>query len=457
MEYGDKVLQEKNWIPVPDEGWNIEAATAGNPAVQFLNGTWNFTIRERNKEAGFIRIEDDQRFAWDDTEGKLLPQDNYQPDPFEEDFYRRDPEFKDWKPIPVPANWETEAMSKQIFAHCSLDLDNVVGYYRRTFKVPEEWMESGQVILQAEGIAASAEIYVNEERVIYHDGGFIPFQVDISDYLKSDTDNLIAIKVVKADISTVHDNSGQWMLSGIYKDIFLFHVPEVYVSDFGVITDYDDTDSQGSLDLKLQLNKEIREECKINTILYKWDQEQFVKEVTTPLKPGTDDINIQINYLDIQPWNPEEPFLYKLECQLIIEGRVVERVREEIGFYRITGEEGIFKLNGKHIVIQGVTRHQILQTRGRALTTGDMIKEIRMMKEANVTGVRSHPYPFDTRFIKLCARYGLLVATEYCLCGYNCWGNPWAISEEKTYPEPETEFDQGYRMLFNERYHYFAP
>ncbi|HHY82897.1 MAG TPA: hypothetical protein GX505_09510 [Clostridiales bacterium] len=457
MDYASKIINRINWIPIPNEGWNIEAATEGNEDVLFLNGTWEFTIRDRDKKAGWYSIDEQIRYAWDENEKKLLPLLDYQQDSFESDFYLFQPAYKEWNYIIVPSNWEREAFSKHVFAHCSLIHDDVVGYYRRFFEVPESW-DSGRIILQAEGISVSAEVYINEKRVGYHDGGFVPFQMDVTEFIEKGKINLIAIRVVKGDISTVHDSSGQWMMGGIYKDIFLFHVPETHICDFEVKTDYDFLTGIGVADISIKINQQVENDnWQIQTILYAYDTDEILYEYESSLIAGANSHKCHHVFKDILPWSMEEPNLYRLECVLLREGTVIERVREEIGFRRFSADGAVFLLNGKHITIRGVTRHDNLEVRGYALTVGDMIKDIMLMKEANIDGVRSHPYPFDSRFVKLCARYGLLVAVEYCLCGYNSWGNQWTLSEEETYPLPEESFDQNYRKLFNERYHYFAP
>jgi beta-galactosidase/beta-glucuronidase len=110
-------------------------------------------------------------------------------------------------------------------------------------------------------------------------------------------------------------------------------------------------------------------------------------------------------------------------------------------------------LNGKRIVLRGVVRHEIKLNRGRALTLGDLREEIGLMRRAGIDAVRSHPYPFDPRFFKLCARAGIAVMTELYLCGYDSWGTPWVMSETPTAPRPESEIEPGYLALLRERHH----
>ena len=443
-------LAERTWIPVPDEGWSVPPASAANPAVRFLNGTWDFTVRPRDKARGWRGL-DGRWWRWNADAQALQPHEDDEPRGLDADFMAEEPAGVDWQPIAVPGNWEQQAFSQHVFAHASLPLEDVVGYYRRRFDVPGEWTEGGRVILQAEGIAASAEVYVNGRFATYHDGGFVPFQADVTDLLIAG-ENRIAIRVVKADVSTVHDSSGQWMLSGIWRDIFLFHVGDAHVTDLHVRPDYDAEARAGELTLAVQAAGGATE---IQAVLLPWEDGEAVLTGRAAVSGGRAELKLRSAHL--APWTPETPTLYRLECRLMAGGQVVERVREEVGFRRFSADGERFLINGRPFLIRGVTRHEIKQTRGRSLSVADMEEEIRLMRQANVNGVRSHPYPFDPRWVKLCARHGIVVCSGYCLCGYNSWGNPWTLSEVPTYPKHESTFDAGYRELFQNRYWTFAP
>ncbi len=330
----------------------------------------------------------------------------------------------------------------------------MVGYYRRTFDVPAAWLDGGRGILQAEGIAASAEVYINEQCICYHDGGFVPFQMDVTAALTEGAENLIAVRVVKADISTVHDNSGQWMLSGIWRDLFLFHVPAAHITDCSVHVDFDSADGTGTATAAVHCSPAANG-LALRAALLGWETDDVLAAADTEVAGGA--ATVAVGSTAIRAWNPEQPHLYRLRLELVDGREVLETIGEQVGFCRFEAQGERFLLNGRPFLIRGVTRHEIKQGCGRTLSVADMRHEIRLMREAGITGVRSHPYPFDPRWIRLCARHGILVCSGFCLCGYNSWGNPWAMSEEPTYPAHELDFDPGYRHLFSERYHYFAP
>jgi hypothetical protein len=226
-----------------------------------------------------------------------------------------------------------------------------------------------------------------------------------------------------------------------------------------VAPDFDPATKKAHLDVQLR-GSHCTKDTTVNAVLYPWDSDEPVAQ-TSDIIPNNDGDtpawSLSLHTGDIQPWTPETPTMYRLECRLVRDGEVIERVREEVGFRRFSADGEQFLLNGEPYTIRGVTRHEIKQGRGRSLSVGDMLAEIRLMHRANITGVRSHPYPFDPRWIKLCARHGILVCSGYCLCGYNSWGNPWAMSEVTTYPNHEADIDPGYRELFHDRYEYFAP
>ena len=444
-------LTDQPWLAVPDEGWTPAAATAGNPHVCMLNGTWDLALAPRDKARGWRDL-DGRWWRWDDAGQALRPHDKDQARGLDATFMKADPGDAAWRSIPVPGNWEQHGFANHVFAHMSLDRDDVVGYYRRRVDLPDGWLGEGRVILQAEGVAASAEVWINEQFAGYHDGGFVPFQLDVTDLIRAG-ENLVAIRVVKADISTVHDSAGQWMLSGIWRDIFLFHVGDAHVRDFHVEPDFDPATRAGRLHVEVEASVA---EGAIEAVLLPWEADDApIASTRMALDGGA--ATLDLAAADIEPWTPETPHMYRLECRLIVGGRVVERVREEVGFRRFHADGERFLLNGEPFLIRGVTRHEIKQGRGRSLSIADYEHEIRLMRQANVTGVRSHPYPFDPRFIKLCARHGIVVCSGYCLCGYNSWGNPWTMSETKTYPAHESTFDAGYRRLFQQRYWSFAP
>jgi len=443
-------LTAQDWIPVPDEGWTPSAATAGNPHVCMLNGTWDFAIAPRDRARGWRDL-DGRWWRWSEQRQALEPHATDRARGLDATFMRAEPGEGDWQPITVPGHWELEGFSRPVFAHASLDRDDVVGYYRRSFETPAAWRAGGRVILQAEGIAASAEIWINERFAGYHDGGFVPFQLDVTALLNGGA-NLLAIRVQKADLSTVHDNAGQWMLSGIWRDLFLFRVGEAHVTDWAIEADFDPASREGRLGIDLSASAQAAE---VEAVLWPPAGERPIASARAAVRNGA--ARVEIARRDLAPWTPETPHMYRLECRLIVAGEMVERVREEVGFRRFEAAGERFLLNGEPFTIRGVTRHEIKAGRGRALSLADFEHEIRLMRRANVNGVRSHPYPFDPRFIKLCARHGLLVCSGFCLCGYNSWGNPWPLSETPTYPAHESTFDAGYRHLFQQRYRAFAP
>ena len=450
-------LSPRRWIPVPDEGWSVEPFTPGNPGVVSLHGRWRFAVAPRDAARGWRSLRDATRWAWNGASQRLEPLVEDRPTGLDDAFHKLDTDdgAEPWYDLNVPGNWEREGFSTPVFSRAALDRDDVVGYYRRWVEIDADW-SGDRVILQAEGIATSAEVWVNGREVGYHDGGFVPFQMDLTEHVRFGEANLIAIRVVKADVSTAHDSSGQWMLSGIYRDAFVFRCPRAHFADATFVGDYDPATGEAMLRFAAcfdGLGASEERDVRVELSVFPWDGDEPVAATTFEIDHSRGEVEAALALPGVAPWHPERPALYRVEAALRVDGVALHRAREEVGFRRWEVDGPRLLLNGKRIVLRGVVRHEIKLNRGRALTLGDLREEIGLMRRAGIDAVRSHPYPFDPRFFKLCARAGIAVMTELYLCGYDSWGTPWVMSETPTVPRPESEIEPGYLALLHERHH----
>ena len=117
-----------------------------------------------------------------------------------------------------------------------------VMFYRRSFSIPEGF-NRGRVLLNFGACDAVCEVRINGKTVASHEGGYLPFSADISDYLR-DGDNLLEVKA-RDDISTLypygkqtHKRGGMWYtpVSGIWQSVWLESVPRVYVEKLKIAT-----------------------------------------------------------------------------------------------------------------------------------------------------------------------------------------------------------------------------
>ena len=333
-------------------------------------------------------------------------------DPYENGFYsyryeeRGDGYFKNAKPrnpsdlveydfdksptLQVPGDWNSQ--DERLFLY-----EGTVWYYR-DFQLDKR--EDKRYLLYFGAVNYQAVVYVNGEKVGKHEGGFTPFQFDVSDYVQNG-DNFV---VVKADNRRERDqvptvNTDWWNYGGITRPVKLLELERTYIADY-----------------KIQLVKgntgEIRGWIKIAGD--KQDDYGQVRiaipelNVHQTIKLGNDILAEFTFAAEPELWSPQNPKLYNVE---VIYGG--ETIRDRIGFRTVKTEGRNILLNGKQIFLRGVSIHEEAPTReGRAWSEEDARKTLSWAKELGCNFVRLAHYPHNEAMLKTADEMGLLVWAE---------------------------------------------
>ena len=156
----------------------VDRLRPGNQAVLTMTGTWRFKLDHGASPA---------------VKGEL-PADAAVPDFAAPDF--PDGAGSGWTNIPVPANWEVEGFSMLTYQDRTANPSDDIGLYRRLVDVPASF--AGQRVLwHFDGVFDGAEVFVNGQRVGYHESGFTAFDMDVTKALKPGQRNLMALRVYK--------------------------------------------------------------------------------------------------------------------------------------------------------------------------------------------------------------------------------------------------------------------
>ena len=305
---------------------------------------------------------------------------------------------------------------------------NPVGQYRRTFVLPAQWSSDGQIFLRFEGVQSSFYVWINGKRLGYSQGSMEPAEFNVTNYIKPG-ENQISIEVYKYCDGSYLEDQDMWRMGGIHRDIALFHTPDITISDFTVRTLLDENYEDATLEIDPELSvfgNTTGEGYKIHatinglfdiftdassilnldhkgTLMNEWNPQRGPRktgrlkaEVKTPLK-----------------WTAETPNLYTLLLTLEDStGKPVQRVSQRIGFRSIEIQNGQMLVNGKPVRLRGVNRHEHDPVLGKVMTEELMLKDIMLMKQANINSVRTCHYPNVTRWYELCDSIGLYVMDE---------------------------------------------
>ena len=204
-----------------------------------------------------------------------------------------------------------------------------------------------------------------------------------------------------------------YRFSGIYRDVYLFTVPDVHVYDLRIRAIPDETLKKAELEIvtstwgkgkmKLTLSRKgeilLQEERSLN------GEDTCTWEIQDPLL-----------------WSAEEPNLYDLELEISDEsGKLQEIIPEKVGFRRFEMKDGIMTLNGKRIVFKGVNRHEFSSVTGRHVSREELLKDIVTMKQNNINAIRTCHYPDASPIYRLCDEYGIYMIAENNLESHGTW------------------------------------
>lgn len=352
------------------------------------------------------------------------------------EFYKESYNVSKWDNIDVPKNWQLAGYGVPLYVNhkypfatkpprvmdvpqkkfTSYNHRNPVGSYRREFTIPEQW-RGRQVFITFDGVNSAFYLWVNGQEVGYSQGSRTPAEFNITKYLK-EGENTIAAEVYRYCIGSYLENQDFYRLSGIYRDVYLWSVPELHIRDFTVVTELDEEYKNAELNISADIHsyKSKNNDCILEIELKDASGadviDKIIKKATT--KPKSDiEINIIQNITNPKKWTAETPNLYKLILTLKNSmGKIMEIVPCNAGFREVEVKKGQLLVNGKPILFKGVNRHEHDPATGHYVTRELMIKDIILMKKYNINAVRTSHYPFHPEWYDLCDEYGLYLCGE---------------------------------------------
>ena len=340
-------------------------------------------------------------------------------------FEKADYCCKDWDDIRVPAHIQMEGYDAPQYANVQYPWEghedihpgeipehfNPVASYVKYFEVPEE-MQGKRLFISFQGAESGIALWLNGHFVGYSEDSFTPSEFELTEYVK-EGENKLAAQVFKWTASSWCEDQDFYRFSGIYRDVYLYTVPEVHVYDLQIRAIPDETLSTAALEIrtntwgkgtvKITLSKEgeiVIEDKKAldGEEIYSWKVEDPVL------------------------WSAEDPQLYDLVLEVYNEaGELQEVVPQKVGFRRFEMKDGIMTLNGKRIVFKGVNRHEFSSVSGRHVSEEELRKDLKTMKQNNINAIRTCHYPDASMIYELCDEYGIYMIDETNLESHGSW------------------------------------
>jgi beta-glucuronidase len=286
--------------------------------------------------------------------------------------------------LDVPGDWNSQ--EKELFFY-----EGTI-WYQRDFSLDKQ--PGRRYLLYFGAVNYQAIVYVNGIRVGEHEGGFTPFQFDITGQLRGG-ENFI---VVKADNRRERDNvptvnSDWWNYGGITRSVRILDLPERYLADYSL-----QLSSSGEIEGWVQLSNGG------GTV------EVEIEGLAAALPILVDDEGFARFSMAAQPalWSPESPVLYDVRWSFNN-----EVVKDRIGFRRIEVKGTDILLNGQPVFLRGISLHEETPEGGSRAWSEDHARELLgWARELGVNFVRLAHYPHNEHMLKMADEMGLMVWSE---------------------------------------------
>lgn len=357
-------------------------------------------------------------------------------------FEAQDYDCRTWDDIRVPANIQTEGYDAPHYVNTMYPWDgheaihpgeipkrfNPVGSYVKYIELPE-FMKGRPVYISFQGVESAFALWINGRFTGYSEDSFTPSEFDITPYVKPG-ENKIAVMVFKHSSGSWLEDQDFWRLSGIFRDVYLYTVPDCHIRDMFVRVYPNEDKSEAAL--KIEMDIAAIQGCglgEVTAALYDADGRLAARGVMSLEENAGENADgcvcMTLSVRNPLLWSAENPYLYTLELYVSDKQETIQEiVRQNVGIRYFAIEDGVMKLNGRRIIFNGVNRHEFSHIRGRAVTEEEMVRDIVTMKKHNINAVRTSHYPNQTRFYELCDEYGLYVIDETNLETHGTWSRP---------------------------------
>jgi beta-glucuronidase len=296
--------------------------------------------------------------------------------------------FGDGLRLDVPGDWNSQSPELKYYESSI--------WYKRDFNCPKT--SGKRYFIHFGAVNYLAKVYLNGQKIGEHEGGFSPFQFEITDKVKVGP-NFVILEVNSARKkdgipSLLYD---WWNYGGITRDVALVETPVVYIHDYTL-------QLSKKNDSKILAKIRLSGESKAQKVTVSIPELKVKQEITT------DTTGIGTIEFTAKPtrWSPENPKLYNVRISTNL-----EQIEEKIGFRTIEAKGNAILLNGKKVFLAGINVHdEIAQRQGRAYSSADAASLLNEAKKLGCNYIRLTHYPASEIMVRMAEEMGIMLWEE---------------------------------------------
>ena len=293
-------------------------------------------------------------------------------------------------------------------------------WYQKNFFVPS-FLQGRDIFIRFGSVTHRAKVFINGHEVGQHEGGFLPFQVKISDYIQFDQSNRLTIlvnnelseKTIPCGTETVLSNGQKlaqpyfdfFNYSGIMRNVWLLALPQIQITNFKL--DYQLSNNTATINYQIESNDNDTE-FKITLL----DHEEALISTTSK---DTGRLTVKNPHL----WQPSDPYLYKIKIEMLQNAKIVDEYIDQIGIRTIKVVNDKILLNNQPIYLKGFGKHEDFNILGKVTNESIIKRDYECMKWIGANCFRSSHYPYAEEWYQYADKYGFLIIDEVPAVGLN--------------------------------------
>jgi beta-glucuronidase len=293
-------------------------------------------------------------------------------------------------------------------------------WYQTTVWVPRGW-QGRRIVLHFESATHRATVWVNDVEVISHEGGYTPFEVDI-------TDHVVAGQEVR--ITALINNTLHWQsippgviedtpagkrqrywhdffnYAGIHRTVWLYATDPAHITDITITTELDGDNGV----INYTVDAESADDLETKVVL----RDANGTEVTTGTGPSG-----RFNVPSVHKWAPRDGYLYDLEVQLVRGDTVVDSYHQRVGIRTVRVDGIRFLINGEPFYFTGFGKHEDVPVIGKGHNDAYLLHDFELLTWIGANSFRTSHYPYSEDVLDYADRQGIVIIDETAAVGLN--------------------------------------
>ncbi|SDR84178.1 beta-glucuronidase [Paraoerskovia marina] len=324
----------------------------------------------------------------------------------------------DARPMPVPASFNDIVPDVEVKNHVG------DAWYQTSARVPRGWAGE-RIVLRFDSATHRAVVWINDTEVMRHEGGYTPFEADVTE-LVTPGDEVRITAAVNNELNFQSLPPGVvqegprgrkqtyfhdfFNYAGIHRPVYLYATPTTYVSDITVVTDFDGAAGArtGKVSYDVVVSGDGSQDVRV-----------LLRDADGEVVATGDGASGELTVQDAHLWAPGDGYLYELEAQVVDGDALVDSYLQTVGIRTVEVRGTQFLINGEPFYFTGFGKHEDQAVRGKAHDDAMLVHDFELLDWIGANSFRTSHYPYADEVYDYADRQGIVVIDETSAVGQN--------------------------------------